>query len=124
MQKRQRLLNSSTHLLEIDLVGNGRRVPMQQPLPAAPYFVFLSRAEKRPILEVWPIQLNEKLPTVPIPLLPSDADTLLDLQLALDTIYDALGYDLSVDYSSSPEIPLKGEWATWATKHLQAIGYA
>jgi hypothetical protein len=122
LEKRQRLLSSTTHLLEIDLLRNGRRVPMQQPLPAAPYFVFLSRAEKRPILEVWPIQLNEKLPTVPIPLLSGDADASLDLQLALDTIYDALGYDLSVDYASPPDIPLKGEWAIWAAERLNTAG--
>lgn len=52
LDKRRRLLYSTAHLIEIDLLRHGRRIPMQQPLPAAPYFIFLSRAEQRPMLEV------------------------------------------------------------------------
>jgi hypothetical protein len=51
------------------------------------------------------------LPTIPIPLLPGDLDSVLDLQLALATIYDALSYDLSVDYTQPPEITPEGEAA-------------
>ncbi len=80
-------------------------MPMQQPLPDAPYFVVLSRAEERPISEVWPIQLDERLPLVPVPLLPDDADVSLDLQQALTNVYDLLGYDLAIDYSGPPELP-------------------
>ncbi|MBI2877012.1 MAG: DUF4058 family protein, partial [Candidatus Tectomicrobia bacterium] len=101
----------------------GQRVPMQEPLPAAPYFVFLSRAGRRPIVEVWPIQLNERLPVVPVPLLSGDPDVPLDLQLALTTLYDALGYDLSVDYTRPAEVPLKGEAAVWAVERLRAAGF-
>ena len=40
LDKRRRLLYSTAHLVEIDLLRQGRRVPMQQPLPPAPYFIF------------------------------------------------------------------------------------
>ncbi len=70
------------------------------------YFVLLSRAEERPITEVWPIQLGERLPVVPVPLLPADADVTLDLQQVLTNVYDLLGYDLAIDYSAPPELPL------------------
>jgi hypothetical protein len=120
--KRRRLLYSTTHLIEIDFLRQGRRVPMQQPLPAAPYFVFLSRAERRPILEVWPIQLHMRLPIIPVPLLADDPDVPLDLQLALATVYDALSYDLSVDYTRPADIPLGGEVALWAAEHLRTVG--
>jgi hypothetical protein len=92
---------------------------MQQPLPDAPYFVVLSRAEERPISEVWPIQLDEHLPVVPVPLLSGDADVSLDLQQALTNVYDLLGYDLAIDYSDPPELPLPPEQATWAEKCLR-----
>lgn len=94
IKKRRRLLLSATHLLEIDLLRRGTRVPMQKKLPAGQYFVFLSRAKERPITLVWPITLQQPLPTVPIPLLPGDADVLLDLQAAFTATYDLLGYDL------------------------------
>jgi hypothetical protein len=79
---------------------------MQNPLPRAPYFVYLSRVEKRPITEIWPIGLTEPLPVVPIPLLPDDKDEALDLQQAFTTTYDLLGYDLALDYTRPPEISL------------------
>ncbi|MBI4584799.1 MAG: DUF4058 family protein [Planctomycetes bacterium] len=122
IEKRQRLLYSPAHLVEIDLLRLGQRVPMQQALPSAPYFVFLSRAGKRPVVDVWAIQLNMRLPAVPVPLLAGDPDVILDLQTALDAVYDALSYDLSVDYSRPPEVALKGEFGAWATERLKAAG--
>jgi len=122
LNKRRRVLSSMAHLLEIDLLRKGNRVPMQKPLPPAPYFVFLSRAERRPMTEIWPIQLDTRLPIVPVPLLAGDPDVALDLQLALNTVYDLLNYDLSVDYTHSPEVPLENEAANWAEECLRAVG--
>src|SRR5262249_14360946 len=79
VRKRNRLLRSSAHLLEIDLLREDRRVPMQRPLPPADYFIFLSRVEKRPLTDVWPIAVTDPLPPVPVPLLPGDPDVTLDL---------------------------------------------
>ncbi len=120
LEKRARLLRSSAHLLEINLLRRGRRVPIREPLPEAAYFVFLSRAERRPMIEVWPVQLSAGLPVVPVPLLPGDADVQLDLQAALNNLYDALRYDLSLDYSRPPEIPLGEADAGWAAEVLRA----
>jgi hypothetical protein len=119
LAKRNRVLLSSAHLLEIDLLRRGQRVPMRKPLPPADYFVFLSRAEKRPMLEVWPIRLRDTLPTVPVPLLGRDGDAPLDLQAAITTIYDAIGYDLVIDYKEPPEVALSEEDAAWATTLLR-----
>ncbi len=57
-KKRQELFRSEAHLLEIDLLRNGRRTQTARPLPDNPYFVLLSRAERRPRLEVWPLGLR------------------------------------------------------------------
>jgi hypothetical protein len=119
LTKRNRILRSTAHLMEIDFLRLRQRVPMQQPLPESPYFVVLCRAEERPISEVWPIQLSAQLPSVPVPLLPGDADVALDLQEALTNVYDLLGYDLAIDYSTAPEVPLSCDQAVWAEKYLR-----
>jgi hypothetical protein len=118
--KRRRLLLSTAHLMEIDLLRKGQRVPMVEPLPEAPYFVFLGRAENRPLTDVWPINLHDSLPTVPVPLLNGDPDVFLNLQLALTTIYDLLSYDLAIDYHQPPEIELPAEVNNWASERLRA----
>jgi hypothetical protein len=122
LAKRRRILLSTAHLLEIDLLRQGQRVLMQKPLPSAPYFIFLSRAEKRPLTEIWPISLKEPLPVVPIPLLPGDADVALDMQHVFTTTYDLLGYDLALDYTQPPEIPLPQAEVVWAEMLLRTAG--
>jgi hypothetical protein len=121
LAKRHRLLLSTAHLVEIDLLREGQRVPMQQPLPSVPYFIFVGRAESRPFTDIWPVALDQPLPQVPIPLLPGDPDVWLDLQRALTNVYDLLGYDLAVDYGRPPEPPLPPEQATWAEERLRSL---
>jgi hypothetical protein len=116
--KRQRILLSPAHLMEIDLLRTGDRVPMQRPLPADPYFVVLSRADQRPLSDVWPIRLSGSLPTVPVPLLQGDADVPLDLQQAFSSVYDTFRYELTVDYGRPPEVPLRPDDAEWARRDL------
>ena len=118
--RRQRYLLSTTHLMEVDLLRSGRRVPMREPLPRTPYFVLLGRAERRPDTEVWPIELGAPLPTVRVPLLPGDDDVPLDLQRAFAAVYDGLRYDLAVDYTQPPPVPLRGADAAWAEERILA----
>ena len=47
LDKRRRLLCSMAHLIEIDLLRRGRRVPMQQALPPALYFISTIRLKAR-----------------------------------------------------------------------------
>ena len=114
VEKRTRILLSTSHLLEIDLLRNGIRVPMREELPQSPYYIFLSRRQQRPITDVWGVGLNQPLPTIPIPLLPEDRDAALDLQQAFTTVYDSLAFDLLLDYSHPADVPLTGNAARWA----------
>ncbi|HUY36055.1 MAG TPA: DUF4058 family protein [Pirellulales bacterium] len=120
LDKRRNLLRSSSHLIEIDLLRRGRRLPMKNPLPPASYYVFVCRAEQRPMMHVWPIGLDHPLPTVPVPLLAGDADVALDLQSCLRNIYDLGGFDLVLDYSKAAAVPLRGNQAAWAAERLRA----
>ena len=122
LEKRRRILLSTAHLLEIDLLRRGTRVPMRDPLPPADYYVLLSRSARRPIMEVWPIRMTEPLPRVPIPLLPGDPDSELDLQLALNSIYDLLGYDLALDCAGDPPVSVSDEQRRWIDERLREMG--
>ncbi len=122
LRKRETLLASTAHLLEIDLLRRGKRLPLEPPPPPAHYYVVLSRADRRPEAEVWPIRLQEPLPVVPVPLLSPDPDVSLDLGAALRTVYDSAGYDLDVDYTADPFPPLEGEDAVWAAQLLREKG--
>ena len=109
------------HLVEIDLLRSGQRIPMRKPLPPSPYFIFVGRAEKRPITETWPVGLNEALPTIPIPLLPEDADVPLDLQRALASVYETFRYDRTLDYTRPPAAPFRSDDETaWAQERIIA----
>jgi hypothetical protein len=122
-RKRRAILESDTHLMEIDLLRAGERPPLAEPLPEAPYFIILSRAERRPVAEVWPLRLQSPIPILPVPLLPPDADIPLDLGQALATIYHRSGYDLRIDYSQPPPPPpLIPADATWLDEHLHDVG--
>ena len=119
IDRRDNFLSAGVHLIELDLLRRGTRLPMRDELPLAPYFAFVSRAENRPMAGVWPISLREALPTIPVPLLPGDADVALELQVALNQTYDAFGFDLELDYRKPPEVPLQAEDQAWADERLR-----
>jgi Protein of unknown function (DUF4058) len=122
LEKRRNLLHSASHLIEIDLLRRGRRLPMKDRLPPGSYFVFVSRAEQRPQVQVWPIALDHPLPSIPVPLLKGDAEITLDLQSALQNVYDLGGFDLVLDYSKAPPVALRDDQAAWVAERLRKAG--
>jgi hypothetical protein len=103
-QKWERLRAAHVHLLEIDLLRRGTRVWTHPRIPGVPYLVLLTRAQACAV-EVWPIKLQDKLPTLPVPLRSPDPEAILDLSAALRTIYDEALYHLSIDYTQDPPPP-------------------
>ncbi len=120
VERREEILASRAHLLEIDLLRRGHRVPMRETLPAALYFLFLSRAQKRPLTDVWAIALDQPLPRIGVPLLPGDEDVVLDLQAAFTDVYDSIGYDLLLNYDEPSDVPLGDEAAAWARRQIKS----
>lgn len=121
-RKRRDLLRSSVHLMEIDLLRAGHRPPLVAPLPEAPYFIFLHRGDHRPKVEIWPLRLQNSIPLLPVPLLFPDPDVPLNLGRAIQTIYEALAYDMRLDYQEPPPKPdLSPEEAEWITMRLQSL---
>jgi len=117
LAKRRDVLASPSHLIELDLLRAGERVPMARRLPLADYYVIVSRADRRPRCDVYPVTLREALPTVPVPLA-GDEQAGLDLEAVLTTAYDRAAYDLVLDYDAEPTPPLDPEAAGWARERI------
>ena len=120
-RKRRALLRSTTHLMELDLLRGGERPRLARPVPPAPYYVTLSRVNRRPYVDVWPIQLWEKLPILPVPLLEPDPDAALDLHTVVAAVYERGAYGRLIDYHRPPPSPALSETeAVWLDEHLRA----
>ena len=114
---------SGVNLLEIDLLRGGRRPQVARTLPAAPHFVFLSRVQRRPMIEIWPLALDQPIPRIPVPLRYPDRDVPLDLGAAIHEAYRRARYDLDLDYREPPPAPaLAPAESAWLNTHLHERG--
>jgi hypothetical protein len=119
LRKRNRLLVRPVNLIEIDLLHQGRRVPVKGKHPAGAYFVYVSRAQERPKIKVWPRRLEQPLPVIPLPLKGTDVVD-FDVQQAMTNVYNLGGYDTIIDYSQPPTTPLSAQERAWMAKLLQS----
>jgi hypothetical protein len=123
LRKRLQILRSTTHLIELDLLRQGRRLPWTRKLPPASFYAYLCRADTRTEMEIWPITLSQELPVIPVPLLPGDADVPLELQQALTAVYDSSQYGLLLNYGAEPDVPLSPAEATLVDRILREKGH-
>jgi hypothetical protein len=122
-EKRDEIMRTAAHLLEIDLLRAGRRPQVRAELPAAPGFIYLSRAERRPRIEIWPVTWQEPIAVVPVPLRRPDPDVALDLSACLRSIYASARYERRIDYREPPPPPEPtAEEAAWLDQQLRAVG--
>ncbi len=113
-RKRRDILRSEVHLIEIDLLRGGERPPLERPVPTAPYYTILSRQERRPRVDVWPIQLADRLPVLPVPLLAPDPDVPMSLGESVASVYERGAYAQQIDYTQPPPPPALSEAdASW-----------
>lgn len=126
--KQSRVLNSESHLLEIDLLRAGEHtVAVRRERVLArkqfDYLVSLHRVgNRRGQFEVWPLTVRDMLPIVRVPLLPGMPDALLDLQPIMDGVYDRSAVGHRLKYRQEPEPPLPPSDAPWADALLREKG--
>jgi hypothetical protein len=123
LQKRMELLDQPVHLVEIDLLLGGSRIPLGAPLPPGDYFAMISRAEDDDLAncDVYAWSIRRALPTIPLPLLEPDPDIPLDLAAAVERAYDQGRYGRLVNYALPMDLsPLDVGDRVWAETQVQA----
>lgn len=124
--KQRELRKSLVSLVEIDLTRAGRRRLMvpQDEIPAfyrTTYQTCVFRGYKPTHREIYRMPLQERLPTIRIPLRQTDPDAVLDLQALIDLCYQKGRYD-DMDYTKPPVPPLDAESADWARNRVAQAG--
>lgn len=118
LAKREEVLASDAHLVELDFLRGGWRLPTRESLPPADYYAFVCRREQRPKVDVFSWGLREPLPSIPIPLSNSDPDCRLPLQEVFTTTYERSGYQRSLRYGGELSPPLDEADRRWVSEIL------
>lgn len=113
LTKRHEVLFSRVHLVELDLLRGGERMPLRKGEPKGDYRALLSRWEWRPKALIWHWQLRDLMPTIPIPLKGKEEWVKLDLQGVFNTVYERGGYRYLLNYRRPIEPPLSDEDKAW-----------
>jgi Protein of unknown function (DUF4058) len=112
LAKRQKVLNSATHLIEIDLLRGGNVMPMAEAI-ASDYRILVSRSNLRPEAELYAFNLCEPIPRFLLPLQPGDPEPIVNLAHSLDRVYRDAALDFAIDYSQQPVPKLSDTEFAW-----------
>jgi Protein of unknown function (DUF4058) len=117
--KRNKIFDSSTHLVEIDLLRGGEPLPVFGDSHNSDCRILVSRSNQRPIADLYLFNIPDTIPAFSLPLRPEDVEPVLDLQVLINQLYDRAGYDFTVNYSGDTVPPLSETDAVWADALLR-----
>jgi len=122
LRKRQQVLTSLTHLVEIDLLRAGKPMPIQGDVPDTAYRILVSRGDRRPTAHLYAFTLRDDIPVFPLPLRPGDEEPEVNLNEILNGVYERAGFDLRIDYTQPVQPALTQEDRDWVREQLQQAG--
>lgn len=93
LAKRLDMFAAGVHLVEIDLLREGERLPLAQPWPPCDRAVLVVRKARLHAGELYTFSATDPLPAVSVPLLSPDPDVVLDLQAVLEEMWVRTDYD-------------------------------
>lgn len=117
--KRQRLLATQTHLIEIDLLRGGTPMLLEGGRESD-YQILVSRANERPAAARYPFDLKDPMPCFLLPLREEDKEPIIELSTLLHQAYAEASLDLAIDYNSAPTPPLSPDDIAWMKSLEQA----
>ncbi len=101
LKKRQTILESATHFVEIDLLRAFSPMPVMDPIPRSHYHILVSDSRDRPEADLYSFNLQDPIPAFRIPLQPEDELISLDLAHLLQDVYEQGCFDLQINYQSA-----------------------
>lgn len=117
-QKRREVLGSRTHLVEIDLLRSGKPMPIQGSSVQSNYRILVSRGDRRPRAELYVFNIQDAIPTFPLPLRSEDVLT-INLHPLLELAYERAGYGVVIDYNREPVPALSEADTAWVDTLLR-----
>ena len=118
--KRQKILASTTSLVEIDLLRGGQPMAILGDSGKG-YRILISRGYNRPDADLYRFNLKESIPVFPVPLRQGDSEAVVDLQRLLNEIYERARFDLAIDYSQAVKPSLSPEERVWVGEVLAGL---
>lgn len=118
--RRSAVLRQEVHLVELDLLASGQRLPMQRPLPPGDFYASVARWERRPDCRVYAWTVCQRLPSLPIPLRAPDPDVVVDLAEVYATAFTRGRYARSIDYAAPLDLPLLDDGRAWSESPARA----
>jgi hypothetical protein len=122
LAKRELVLGSETHWVEIDLLRQWEPMPIEGVAVQSNYRILVSASDDRPRADLYAFDLMDKIPVFGLPLGVGDGWVAVDLRTLLDEIYEQSGYDLVIDYGQPPVPPLSASEMDWAEGWLRELG--
>ncbi len=117
-KKRKHILNSLTHLVEIDLLRAGDPMPVSKQV-RSDYRILVMRGDTRPRGKLYAFSVRKPIPPFLLPLLPGDDEPTVDLNAILHALYDRARFDLGLDYDQPPVPQLSDEDSAWARELIK-----
>jgi hypothetical protein len=123
LKKRQAILESRSHLVEIDLLRAAQPMPLADVIWVGDYRILVSSAAQRPHAVLYSFGLRDRIPLFFLPLKPEDPALAVDLQPLFHEVYDQGNFDLRVDYDQPvPEPALSDDDQVWVQQITTALG--
>ena len=123
LAKRAAVLYSPTHLVEIDLLRAGRRMPVVGAVPDTDYRILVANARRpAPVADLYPFGIRQPIPDLVMPLAKDAEGIAVNLNAVVGAVYADGGFDLDIDYQQDPEPPLSDADRLWLNQLLREQG--
>ncbi|MCC5638281.1 DUF4058 family protein [Nostoc sp. CHAB 5844] len=122
LEKREKILQSATKLVEIDLIRSGEKMPILTNIPDIDYRILVVKSDCLPSAQLFAFTVREAIPNFTIPLGQQEQEIELNLQNLLLKIYEQAGFDLTLDYNQPPVPELLVKDREWIDVLLKKQG--